>query len=131
MAKPKVGDKFEVISGPMMTVERDGREVPFAFPIPVGVVVTVEDYVEAAETGAHDDSEDSVVVSWEVDAFVEDHTDEKGEAKEPASYRTITDNETGRVRKTAVFKTVPGKAVQRLAVGVSNVETYFRKEGKG
>lgn len=54
-SKPEVGDAFRLTGGGI------GGGPGALYP---GQVVTVREFVEAGVPGAHDDSEDSVVVEW-------------------------------------------------------------------
>jgi hypothetical protein len=67
MTKPKPGDKYRLATEEPLGID---------FPIMPGTIVTVREIVKADDPGAHDNTEDAVVVEGEPFAIVV--TDEDG-----------------------------------------------------
>lgn len=97
--------------------------------IPVGTKVTVRETVAAKEKGAHNTSEDSVVIEWEVVAPVADD-----EAEPVMVERPMLDNhgrpvldEKGkqRIQKVPVFPTKPGTVTRAMSVPASLFNELF------
>lgn len=93
--KPKAGARYRSVSG----------------TAPPGFEVIVRDVVPADVAGAHDDSEDAVVVTWEQPGVVID------DGAEPR-IESYTDDQ-GRERTRAVYPQTYGMVPRAVSVGLS------------
>lgn len=60
--KPKAGDEYVYVGSAPLGID-NGALLP-------GTTVTVREYVDAGEPGAHDDEEDAIVVEWDAPGTV-------------------------------------------------------------
>lgn len=111
--KPKAGDVYRYVGATPLGIDA-GALLP-------GTEVTVREVVEADEPGAHDGTEDAVVVEWEAPGTVVTDV-----AEEP--YTEELDDGSTRERRRAVPTLAYGTITRAMSIGL-NGRDYTAADG--